>query len=325
MNGLDAIPTQLPTLSAVSQLPETSFLSKKAVRHALLSLSFTEAMHYSFLSKAELDAFDPNVTNRLAIPNPVSADYGILRDSLLPQLMGSLGRNAARQLKHYEYVIAIVTHGGVSQAAESLGLAQPTLSKYLKKLESDLGIELFDRSTLPIRLTRAGEIYVETGRRMLDLDRQLCKQLEEIKENKNTVIRVGISPSRSPRWDNACPNARKAEMAKMTSTRAKPSEKTVMIARSPLFKRMTESIKRRAGSLISEIQNILSKPRRASSKCGKTAEAFLIALIRRRYPTKSGKISIKLSGGLKRKTRAKRSLPQKKHFCFIFFSPFLFF
>ena len=97
MNGLDAIPTQLPTLAAVSQLPETSFRAKKAVRHALLSLSFTEAMHYSFLSKTELDAFDPEVKNRLVIPNPVSADYGVLRDSLLPQLMGSLGRNAARQ------------------------------------------------------------------------------------------------------------------------------------------------------------------------------------------------------------------------------------
>jgi phenylalanyl-tRNA synthetase beta chain len=99
MNGLDAIPTQLPTLSAVSQLPETSFRAKKAVRHALLSLSFTEAMHYSFLSMGELDAFDPNVKNRLVIPNPVSADYGVLRDSLLPQLIGSLGRNAARQIE----------------------------------------------------------------------------------------------------------------------------------------------------------------------------------------------------------------------------------
>ena len=101
-------------------------------------------------------------------------------------------------LKQYEYVIAIATQGGISQASESLGMAQPTLSKYLKKLESDLGIELFDRSTLPIRLTRAGELYVETGRKMLDFHRQFEKQLEEIKENKNTVIRVGLSPSRSP-------------------------------------------------------------------------------------------------------------------------------
>lgn len=99
MNGLEAIPTCMPSIPSVSQLPETEFKSKSAVRHALLSLGFTEAMHYSFLSKAELDAFDPTVQNRLAIPNPVSADYGILRDSLLPQLIGSLGRNASRQVE----------------------------------------------------------------------------------------------------------------------------------------------------------------------------------------------------------------------------------
>ena len=99
MNGLDAIPTHLPTLSAVSQLPEESFRAKSAVRHALLSLGFTEAMHYSFLSQGELDAFDSAVKNRLAIPNPVSADYGVLRDTLLPQLIGSLGRNASRQVE----------------------------------------------------------------------------------------------------------------------------------------------------------------------------------------------------------------------------------
>ncbi len=99
MNGLDAIPEQLPSLASVSQLPEESYNAKGAVRHALLALGFTEAMHYSFLSQAELDAFEPGVKNRLAIPNPVSAEYGVMRDSLLPQLIGSLGRNAARQVE----------------------------------------------------------------------------------------------------------------------------------------------------------------------------------------------------------------------------------
>ena len=99
MNGLDAVPERLPTLAAVSQLPETSYRAKQAVRHALLALGLTEAMHYSFLSKAELDAFDPTAKARLPLPNPVSADYGVMRDSLLPQLIGSLGRNAARQVE----------------------------------------------------------------------------------------------------------------------------------------------------------------------------------------------------------------------------------
>ena len=102
------------------------------------------------------------------------------------------------QFKRFEYVIAICEAGGISQAAEKLDISQPTLSKYIKKLESELGIELFDRSTLPLRATRAGECYIEAGKRLMDIERQLDKQLEEIKLNKSSVIRVGISPSRSP-------------------------------------------------------------------------------------------------------------------------------
>lgn len=101
-------------------------------------------------------------------------------------------------LKKYEYVIAVSKFGGISQAAESLKISQPTFSKYIKKVEEELGVELFDRSSLPIRLTKAGECFVEAGKRFMDLDRQLQKQLEEIKSNNSSVVRVGISPSRSP-------------------------------------------------------------------------------------------------------------------------------
>lgn len=119
-------------------------------------------------------------------------------------------------LKKFEYVIAICEHGGISQAAEHLGISQPTFSKYLKKLESELGLELFDRSALPLKLTNAGKCFVEAGRRFLDLDRQLSKQLSEIKSESEAVVRVGVSPSRSPyvmpdiveAFKRVCPEAR---------------------------------------------------------------------------------------------------------------------
>ncbi len=120
------------------------------------------------------------------------------------------------QFKKYEYVITIAKAGGISQAAEELEISQPTLSKYIKKLESELGLELFDRSSLPIRLTKAGECFIEAGRRLIDIERQLDKQLTQIKLNKGSVIRMGISPSRSPymipslieAYRNENPNAR---------------------------------------------------------------------------------------------------------------------
>ena len=101
-------------------------------------------------------------------------------------------------LKKYEYAIAVLEHGGISQAAEHLGISQPTFSKYLKKIESELGVELFDRSALPIKPTSAGECFIAAGKNFLDMERQLQKQLSEIQSQKSAVVRVGISPSRAP-------------------------------------------------------------------------------------------------------------------------------
>ncbi len=100
MHGLDAIPDAMPELTAVSTLDDGPFYARANCRQLLLGMGFSEAMHYSFLSAQELNAFDRRGEARRAVlPNPVSADYGVLRDSLLPQLAGSLGRNASRQVE----------------------------------------------------------------------------------------------------------------------------------------------------------------------------------------------------------------------------------
>ena len=98
--GLDNIPDTMPSAPSISPLSDAPFRAKSRVRELCLALGFTEAMHYSFLSKKELDDFDTRTADRrLVIPDPVSAEYGVMRDSLLPQMMGSLGRNASHQLE----------------------------------------------------------------------------------------------------------------------------------------------------------------------------------------------------------------------------------
>ena len=101
-------------------------------------------------------------------------------------------------LKQYEYVILIAQVGSISQVADMLNMSQPTLSKYIKKLEGDLGLELFDRTTIPLKLTAAGECFVSFGKKLIDTEHQLQKQLEEIKQNKSVTVSLGISPSRAP-------------------------------------------------------------------------------------------------------------------------------
>ncbi len=100
--GLDNIPDTMPSAPSISALSDAPFRAKEKIRRVMLSLGFTEAMHYSFLSEGELNQFDSREevkAARLAIPDPVSAEYGVLRDSLLAQMMGSLGRNATHQIE----------------------------------------------------------------------------------------------------------------------------------------------------------------------------------------------------------------------------------
>ncbi|MDD4101063.1 MAG: phenylalanine--tRNA ligase subunit beta [Kiritimatiellae bacterium] len=100
MHGLDSIPEGVPEAAAVSVLSDRDFHAKSLCRQTLLGMGFSEAMHYSFLASQELDVFDKRGRGRrVVLPNPVSADYGVLRDSLLPQLACSLGRNASRQVE----------------------------------------------------------------------------------------------------------------------------------------------------------------------------------------------------------------------------------
>ncbi len=98
--GLDNIPDKMPGAPSISPLSDEPFKARARVRSLCAALGFSEAMHYSFLSAKELDDFDTrDRASRLVIPDPVSAEYAVMRPSLLPQMMGSLGRNASRQLE----------------------------------------------------------------------------------------------------------------------------------------------------------------------------------------------------------------------------------
>lgn len=103
-----------------------------------------------------------------------------------------------KYLRQYEIVNEIARYKSLSKAAKELGLSQPTLSKYLQKMEADLGVELFDRSTIPLRMTLAGEKFIAAGRKIQDIDHQLQKELMEIKTDWDYVLKVGISPTRAP-------------------------------------------------------------------------------------------------------------------------------
>src|SRR4051794_36905125 len=71
------------------------------------------------------------------------------------------------ELRRLRYFVAVAESRNFTRAAERLHVAQPALSRQLKLLESELGVELMRRTTHTFELTEAGEHLLERGRELL--------------------------------------------------------------------------------------------------------------------------------------------------------------
>lgn len=100
-------------------------------------------------------------------------------------------------MKQLKYVLILAKEGSFSRAADILNISQPSLSQYIKKIEKDLDVDLFDRVNGNVRLTSAGEVYVETGRKILDMEHQMQTRLSDITQHKEGSIIIGTTPFRS--------------------------------------------------------------------------------------------------------------------------------
>lgn len=98
--------------------------------------------------------------------------------------------------KHMQYVLTVLKEGSFTNAAKKLYVSQPSLSQIIKTAESNLGVPIFDRSTDPITLTPAGQLYVEAARQVTTISTNLRKQVEELSKEEFGTIRLGISVQR---------------------------------------------------------------------------------------------------------------------------------
>lgn len=103
-----------------------------------------------------------------------------------------------KTLRQFEVVAEVARQKSISKAADALNVSQPTISKFLQTLEFELGLELFDRTVVPLQLTAAGDRYLAAANKILDINRRLDKELCDIKNRHDNALRIGISPSRAP-------------------------------------------------------------------------------------------------------------------------------
>ncbi len=96
IHGYDAIPTTTPTGEVRLVAPGETRVADAVLRRQLVSHDFLEAINYAFLDADALATWQLQA-GAVALANPLTAELGVMRTSLLPGLVSALGRNRARQ------------------------------------------------------------------------------------------------------------------------------------------------------------------------------------------------------------------------------------
>lgn len=95
---------------------------------------------------------------------------------------------------HIKYAVEVAKLGSISKATETLFTAQPNISRSIRELENDLGIEIFSRSAKGMVLTPEGEEFIDYAKGIL-------KQIDQVetlyKENSPRKQRFSISVPRA--------------------------------------------------------------------------------------------------------------------------------
>ena len=217
MIGYGSIPIHPPALPAIPPARNEERLFHREVRAALVDLGFTEVYNSSFVNADEVRALGMDPEEHIKVANPISADQGLMRRSLI----AGLRRNIEQNSKHFEQFRLFEIGGEIHAQAEGLPEEIPHLAAAvcarddgaagifeLKRVAEHLmpGCEMLPaaarsfehpvraaevhwRGSLMGRLFEMHPSLVETGRAaILDLDLAVLQRLSAAQEKRYAPI-----------------------------------------------------------------------------------------------------------------------------------------
>ena len=94
-------------------------------------------------------------------------------------------------LSRKELVYTVYQEGSISKAAKKLLISQPSLSVMIQRIEEEIGLPLFDRTSKPIRLTEAGKEYIKATQVMLQTEKAFDDYLHASQELQTGTLTIG--------------------------------------------------------------------------------------------------------------------------------------
>lgn len=101
-------------------------------------------------------------------------------------------------LRDLEYVSAVAKHGSFSKAAQICNVSQPALSNQIRKLENELGMDLFIRASGETRLTAFGDRIVAIADEMLGGAQRIKDAATEFRDPEALPFLIGLTPTLAP-------------------------------------------------------------------------------------------------------------------------------
>jgi DNA-binding transcriptional LysR family regulator len=103
------------------------------------------------------------------------------------------------ELRHLRYFIAAAEEENISRAALKLHVSQPGISRQIRDLEDEIGVELFQRTAKSLKLTEAGRVFLKESRVVLQRADDAIKNARAVSAGTGE-LHVGYAPSLTARF-----------------------------------------------------------------------------------------------------------------------------